>query len=346
MFSFPRLIISTTLVVSSVALAAPVELTDRQLERIAAGSTDYDPGSAVQSSGGAIVGNSSTADIATAGDVTIGGTVQQNARAVNLVNSVESAVANGANVWDGRIESQTTATQLDVRQSNSIVQDQARVASMAKYDRPGANSSRTFTETTETTHTGSVDMSQKILNQDFKGGDGVSIAGQVDVRLEGGSIEVTNKISGSFSGQFDGSAGFGLIGSSAETTATASTAQHLIWTLPELILSAKGAGCYVDFGNCDSSGSYKSSISDTTATHSPFTLENATAEYIVVDGSTLKVTNNYSVALSGNAQQDSRAVNLVNAAGSVIANAVNVSRTPTVGPNLNLRQVNAIVQRR
>ena len=67
---------------------------------------------------------------------------------------------------------------------------------------------------------------------------------------------------------------------------------------------------------------------------------------LVVDGSTLTANSSYSVALAGNAQGNVRAVNLVNAAGSVVANSVNVSRTPTVGPNLNLSQVNTIVQRR
>jgi ubiquinone biosynthesis protein UbiJ len=347
MFNFPRLIVSTTLVVSSVALAAPVELTDRQLDRIAAGSTDYDPVSAVQSSGGAIVGNSSTANLTTTGDVTLKDAVQQGARAVNLVNSAESGVANGVNVWDGRVDTQMTATKLDVGQANAIVQDQSRMANIAKYIRPEANVSRTVTETSETTHTGKVDTAQEILGQKLQGGMGVSIAGQLDADLKGGSINLSNQISASFSGTVKGTGGlFGNIETSGTTTVEATTVQSLVWVLPDVVLSLKGAGCYVEIGSCDSSGTYKSSSSETITTHSPFALENARAEYIVVDNSKLDATTTYTVALSGNAQQNSQAVNLVNAAGSVVANAVNVSRTPTVGPHLNLNQVNTIVQRR
>jgi len=348
MFSFPRLIVSTTLVVSSVALAAPVELTDRQLDRIAAGSTDYDPVSAVQSSGGAIVGNSSTANLTTTGNVTLKDAVQQGARAVNLVNSAESGVANAVNVWDGRVDTQTTATNLDVVQSNAIVQDQSRSASMPKYVRPEANVSRTFIEKAETTHKGKVDTSQEILGQKLQGGLGVSIAGQLDTEVIGGSINLSNNLKAKFEGQISGSAGGLLtdISTSASTKIEAETTQTLNWVLPSLTLSLKGAGCYVEIGSCDSEGSYKNTTSETITTHSPFALENARAEFIVVDNSKLDAKTTYTVNLSGNAQQNSQAVNLVNAAGSVVANAVNVSRTPTVGPLLNLTQHNAIVQRR
>lgn len=344
----PRLIVSTTLVASSVALAAPVELTDRQLDRIVAGSTDYDPLSAVQSSGGAIVGNSSTANLTTTGSVTLANAVQQDARAVNLVNSAESGVANGVNVWDGRVDAQSAATRLDVVQSNAIVQDQSRSASMPKYIRPETNVSRTVSDTATTTHKGSVDTSQEILGQKLQGGLGVSIAGQLDTEVVGGSINLSNHLKASFEGEISGSAGGLLtdISTSGSTKITAETTQTLNWVLPSLTLSLKGAGCYVEIGSCDSEGSYTSTTTETVTTHSPFALENARAEYIVVDNSKLDATATYTVNLSGDAQKNSRAVNLVNAAGSVVANSVNVSRTPTVGPRLSLTQHNTIVQRR
>jgi len=63
-----------------------------------------------------------------------------------------------------------------------------------------------------------------------------------------------------------------------------------------------------------------------------------------VDESKLTAKNDYTVFLSGNSQADAKAMNLVNAAGSLITNAVNVARTPTVGPVINLNQTNLIVQ--
>ena len=348
MLSFTRLLVGAPLIASSIALASPVELTDTQLDRIAAGSADYDPGSAAQGSGGAIVGNSSTAEITTSGDVSIADGVQQGAAAVNLVNSAASGVANGVNIWDGRIESASAALQADVQQSNAILQDQSRVASVPRYARSEANVNRTVSESTETTHSGLVDTKQQILGQDIQAGMGVSIAGQLDADLTGGSIDISNNITGHFNGSITGGASnlFGDIQTGASTTIDASTEQHLTWVLPDLTLSVKGAGCYVEIGTCNSEGTYQSSSSETTITHSPFTLEDAKAEYIVVDGSTLTASETYNVALSGSAQQQSRAINLVNAAGSVVANAVNVSRAPSLETSLSLSQVNTIVQRR
>jgi hypothetical protein len=219
---------------------------------------------------------------------------------------------------------------------------------MPKYVRTEANVDHTLTEHSVTTHEGSVDTAQLVLGQELKGGKGGSIAGQVDLHLTGGEINLTNQISGSFDGQITGGASniFGSVKTGASTHIEAETAQTMNWILPELTVSAKGAGCFVAVGNCDSKGAYENTSSETTITRSPFTLENAKAEYIVVDGSTLDASNSYTVALAGSAQSGARAVNLANAAGSVVANAVNVSRTPTGGPNLSLGQINTIVQRR
>lgn len=346
MRTLPFVVIGTSLVVSPMVLAGPVQLTDQQLERVAAGSTDYSAGHAARSSGGAIVGNSSSAAIATSGNVAVDDGVQQGARAVNLVNSAESGIANGVNVWDGRVESQGASTPVDTQQANSIIQDQAHAASLPNYVRTDANIDQTRTESSETSHSGSVDTMQKVLGQEVKAGMGVSIAGQLDANLTGGSISLANKISGEFKGGFDATGPLGISGADSSTDITAKTEQTLDWVLPDLTLSVKGAGCYVEIGTCDSNGTYKSASSETTNTRSPFTLQDAKAEYIVVDGSTLDATNNYSVTLSGSAQSQAQAVNLANAAGSAIANAVNVSRTPTAGTNLNLSQVNTIVQRR
>ena len=75
-------------------------------------------------------------------------------------------------------------------------------------------------------------------------------------------------------------------------------------------------------------------------------IEGIAAEYVVVDESSLMLDSQYSVTLSGDAQQGARALNLTNASGSLVSNAVNVSRTPTVGPALNLSQQNVVIQYR
>lgn len=332
------------LVITPIGFAAPVELTDLQMEQVAAGSTDYDVGDAVQGSGGAIVGNSSTASISTSGAVTIGDSVQTGARAVNLVNSAESGVANGVNIWDGSVEVETSATQLDVQQSNAILQDQLRMANMPNYVRTEANVEHSVSESAATTHAGGVETTQLIFGQSLRAGEGVSIAGQLDADITGGRFELSNNIHTEISGEISvGEDGIlGGIGASAGASLETDLTQSLDWTLPSLSLSVKGAGCYVEMGECTSEGSYSASSEETKITRSPFTLQDAAAEYIVVDDSTLSAENSYSVALAGSAQTDVRALNLVNAAGSAVANAINVARTPALGPDLSLNQTNSI----
>jgi len=339
------LFISTLLATTSAAMAGPVSLTDQQLASVSAGTTDYENSSS-SSSGGAIVGNSSSATLSTTGHVSVNDGVQQSARAVNLVNTAESSMANGVNVWDGTVDAQGSSSPLDVQQGNSIVQNQSHSASLPNYVRTDANTVHTVSSSSNTTHTGSVDTSQQILGQELQGGMGVSIAGQIDAALTGGSITLTNHIGGTFDGNVNGNVGFGFASSDASAHVAASTDQTLNWVLPDLTLSARGAGCYVEIGSCDSQGTYNNTSTETTITNSPFTMQNAKAEYIVIDGSTLEATNDYSVSLTGSAQSNAQAVNIANAAGSAVTNAVNVSRSPTMGPSLNLSQVNSIVQTR
>ena len=90
------------LIASRPAVAGQRILTDNQLDAITAGNTEGSrPG------GGAIGGNSSTATLSFKGTVHLEGNAQADARALNLVNSSESAIANGVNVWDGRVGNQT-----------------------------------------------------------------------------------------------------------------------------------------------------------------------------------------------------------------------------------------------
>jgi hypothetical protein len=63
-----------------------------------------------------------------------------------------------------------------------------------------------------------------------------------------------------------------------------------------------------------------------------------------VDGSTVTATNNYSVTLAGSAMQNATAMNIVNAAGGMVANGVNVARTSNMNSTPSLSQSNSIVQ--
>ena len=66
-----------------------------------------------------------------------------------------------------------------------------------------------------------------------------------------------------------------------------------------------------------------------------------------MDGSTINDTNTYSVILAGAAEQNASALNIVNAAGGMVANGVNVSHTANlVTTPINVTQANTISQTR
>src|SRR5262245_62506222 len=79
----------------------PRPLTDRDLDTITAGSAS------AENTGGVIVAGSSEATVNVTGALSVGESAQMDSRALNLVNSSDSAVANAANVWDGRLPDPT-----------------------------------------------------------------------------------------------------------------------------------------------------------------------------------------------------------------------------------------------
>jgi hypothetical protein len=73
-------------------------------------------------------------------------------------------------------------------------------------------------------------------------------------------------------------------------------------------------------------------------------LDDATATNIAVDGSTINATNNYSVTLAGSAEQNAKALNIVNAAGGMVANGLNIAHSANMNAMPTLNQVNSISQ--
>jgi len=348
------------------AYAGPTELSYDEMDVITAGSSNHGSGSSsTAASGGAIVGNNSQADIVLTGAVEVESEAQSGAHALNLVNSSESTVANGVNIWDG-----AQAEPADVVQSNSITQEQRRVGSLPIYNRPEANidessssvgsssgssnlaisdtqmNTHSTLTTQSTTNNGSVDTKNEIIGQTVQGGRGLSASGTADVHIDAGAVEA--EIQGEI---FEG-------GPQASFT--------LSIDMPTLDVSVDGSGCAVLGGSCTSEGTSSRSDSEDIDTstmytetssstsnenwndnreksvRSAFEMYDAQAEYIVVDGSSVNSTSDYSVRLSGSAQSDMKALNAVNAAGSSVANGVNISRTSGGGANLVLSQTNVI----
>lgn len=355
----------------SYAELTPISVAD--LDRLTAGKADY-----LTASGGAVVGNDSSAEISSIGTVTLDSQAQEAAKALNIVNSSESTVANGLNIWDGQMDrvsdgsNGSNSNERHIEQSNNITQDQRRVASLPSYNRPEANIEETWNNTgsssssatsnevsnvTDITTTSSsmktstaatVDALSTILGQQIQAGKGIALSGQIEAFIDGGDFNIT----------LEGDIG-GAIGATVSVTLN----------LPEITLDAEASGCAAMNGSCTANGtterldetlvdkstsfSLQTSSSSaeeyaemgSTLTRSAFEIEGALAEYIVVDNSQLGVTTDYSVNLSGAAQSNLSSLNVVNAAGSAVANGVNIGRSDG-STQLAMTQSNVIVHSR
>ena len=72
----------------------------------------------------------------------------------------------------------------------------------------------------------------------------------------------------------------------------------------------------------------------------------AAATNVAVDGSSVTASNTYAVTLAGSAQENAKALNIVNAAGGMVANGLNIAHTANMNAMPSLTQVNTISQSR
>lgn len=397
----PLLFLCVLLLIVPLAQAAPVTLNDGALDAVTAGTHD----ASSSGSGGAIVGNSSEAKITQTGGVSLEGEAQANAQALNLVNSAESTVANGVNVWDGNGAASIAETGLGfmVNQSNDISQEQRRSASMPSYSRPEADTVVETTSTGTEFHNNQMDLNNTLMDIvsnsrtakntstasvdttiaagiteapaeipkasfDTNVGKGLAIAGQLDTFLDGGEIQIGFAVGGAVSAFADTDTSDSGFGGMDVGNADSDFSLYGRIILPELEIHINGAGCGVAMGSCDSSGTSEETTMDirdntivdtlvssevgesdftnsySEAYRSAFTLDNAQAEYIVVDDSDLEVSTTFTLALSGSAQSGAQGMNIVNSTGSAVANGVNVAHTDELSGStvLVLNQTNVI----
>ena len=375
------------------AIAEPTELGSAQLDQITAGTQGTDSNNPAPN-GGAIVGNDSQAVLNSVGEVTLDGEAQASAMALNLVNSSESTVANGVNIFDGEISGDAVfeGTTFNIDQKNSIQQDQRRLSSLPHYTR-GANSESTFLDSGSSEHSWSivefdqvVDLEQTIIiddamtdgSYDRSGAPTLKIVANAKIEIPDvidfdGDIDVEfnmpsagNSIGVVFNGEID------VLLDAGEVLVDSGLGVTVRVDLPSIDLEFDAMGCVALNGNCSIVGS-RTESEETISDHStlytldeagsdaetytnsggesaqaPFELRDAQAEYIVIDDSTIEVSATYLVALAGSAQSNLRAMNVVNAAGSAVANGVNISRQSAGSlsgsntPVYNLTQINEI----
>jgi hypothetical protein len=366
------------LVLAGSALAEPVALSDAELADVAAGY--YAPSPSVRD--GVIVGNAAVADSHAASAVTLDAAAQSGTKAVALVNGAHSSVANGSNVRDGRAAATDGAV---VLQENQILQQGPAAAWLGDWQLQDVNVERRHTEIFDSefsggiqpqvfTFTGSVTTNTKTTEVDSDGnttttpsssttaltetlkiGRGVAMAGEVDFVSGAGGITFSETVDSTV--DTTATASFTVGFWKFKYTASETTTVHVEESggisggveLPPFSLKAKGVFCQALIGSClPFTGHYSSDSHTEETTLIPARLQDASAGRIIMSDGELREDIDSQVTLEGGAQRDVTAVHLVNAAGSRLANGLNVSRgigSTTLPRAMGLQQHNQINQR-
>jgi hypothetical protein len=98
----------------------------------------------------AIAANNSSVTENNTGAVNLSGTALMGASGVNIVNSTDSLVGNGVNIYDSSELSDTSTTGTDVKQKNTITQSSGSSATLDGYHR-GQNSQLTVDKSSDVT---------------------------------------------------------------------------------------------------------------------------------------------------------------------------------------------------
>ncbi len=189
-------------------------------------------------------------------------------------------------------------------------------------------------------------------------GQGIAAAGHTEIEFDGGSADIALMLGGGITIEADTAdatgnidfLGMGDTGAAAGIEIEGDISLLVELTLPKMRIEINGAGCGVVMGSCDASSivnevkqtrtdnstldiveNYQIGQSTFSEEHisiyrSSFELESATAEYIIVDDSSLELNSDLTLALSDSAQKEAEGLNIVNAIASNVANATNVSR--------------------
>lgn len=281
--SLVLLICSSLMLAVPMVTAGPVTLEDRDLDQVTAGSNE------TSGSGGAIIGNSSQATINQTGGVSLSGGAQEGAKALNLVNSAESTVANGVNVWDSAGASEGVDYSVGVSQTNVIDQEQRRSASMPNYSRPEADTLTRTVETGSETHNDVIDRDNTVVDMvsnsryakntstasvntligggitetpadlpeakvETNAGKGLAVAGQLHSEIDGGELQLGLAVGGAVSAFKDTDTSDSGFGGMKVGDADSDFTMYGRLILPEITIDINGAGCGVAMGSCDSGG--------------------------------------------------------------------------------------------
>jgi hypothetical protein len=291
-----------------------------------------------------------------------------------MVNAADALVGNGINVWDGNIDQADFDGATNIHQTNQVLQTLApSVARIEGYHRDDSTLRDVYVDADSRAeqqfikvafeidllelgsyYEGLSAPASAIPNSKIPGTKGIvaGFAGDVDVSFGGGSANMLYGIDGHLSydnlaktdgaggdflgfGSADGSIEFGIDDFSVNFAPTLTFDAEFA----TLNIEAKGALCWANGGTC-SAGILEERRGE-------LRIYDAEAEHIVVDSSTLDVSESYSVTLGASAQANARAMAIVNAAGGLVANSINISSfngNALSSPAINLVQHNVVTQ--
>jgi hypothetical protein len=324
--------------------------------------------------GGTIVASDSTAALSNSAIVELGSFAQSGAYSIAMVNAADALVGNGINVWDGNIEQADFFGATNIQQTNQVLQTLApSVARIEGYHRDDSTLRDVYVDADSRAkqqfikaafevdllelgsyYEGLSVPASAIPNSKIPGTKGIvaGLAGDVDVSFGGGSahflfgidghlsydnLAKTNAAGGDFLGfgNAEGSIEFGIDDISVNFAPTLTFDAEFA----TLNIEAEGALCWANGGTC-SAGILEEHRGE-------LHICDAEAEHLVVDSSTLDVSETYSVTLGASAQANARAMAIVNAAGGMVANSINISSfngNALSSPAINLVQRNVVTQ--
>jgi len=324
--------------------------------------------------GGTIVASDSTAVLSNSANVELGPFAQSGAYSIAMINAADALVGNGINIWDGNIEQADFFGATNIQQTNQVLQTVAEsVAHIQGYHRDDSTLRDVYVDADSRAeqqfikvafeidlgdlgsyYEGLTAPAAAIPNSKIPGTKGIvaGLAGDVDVSFGGGSANLLYGIDGHLVynnlastntsgevllgfGSADGEIEFGIDDFSVNFAPTLTFEAEFA----TLNIEAEGALCWANGGTCSAG------IID--EHRGELHICDAEAEHIVVDSSTLDVSESYSVTLGASAQANARAIAIVNAAGGLVANSINISSfngNALSSPAINLVQRNVVNQ--
>lgn len=371
-----RFLTAAAMLLATGLVAAEVhELRDDTLGGITAGTGNDDVlETESHAAGGMVVANDSEATVDDTNQVILSDGAQSGASGLNIVNSANSMVGQGLNIWDGQFLNGDYEVDPNLEQSNMVLQsDATRSADVQNYSRGKDSMQSSYThdqidntDTIDLVSKVNVDTSHQVLGQNVNIGLGVGVAGRVGIDLGqmdiGVGLEASSRIKTGVgvSGQIDLPWPLGSMKADGQLDLLMVNegSFNVDLSTPEIDIDAIGAVCYTKLGVCsaeaDDNSTYRTleTREETTSMEERGALnfDQVAAEYIVIDESKLEITSGHTLQLDANAQSNLAAVNAVNAVSSMVANGLNISRTTFDGQNgampLNLAQRNVVVQSR